>query len=124
MGLVEAFDLDRTSVPRIATAFGGGMGGTGEACGALIGAFMAFGLKFGRDRADDLDAKAAAGGRARELLRAFQAEFGRVRCIELTGCDMSTPEGMARAKELDLHMSFCPKFVEFAAREAAGLLDT
>ncbi len=123
LGLVEAFDLDRTCAPRIATGFGGGMGGCGEVCGALVGALMAFGLKFGRERPDDLDAKVATGARARDLLRAFEAEFGTIQCIGLTHCDMTTPEGMAKAQELDLHNKLCPKFVKFAAREASRLLD-
>ena len=43
--------------------------------------------------------------------------------IALTECDMRTPEGMARAKELDLHNKLCPKFVAFAAEAAQRLIE-
>jgi C_GCAxxG_C_C family probable redox protein len=41
------FDLDRDSVLKIASAFGGGMGGQGEVCGAVSAAFMILGLRYG-----------------------------------------------------------------------------
>ena len=111
-------------MPRIATAFSAGVARHGEICGALIGAAMALGLRFGREDPKDAATRDALLARMDRLLRAFEAEYGTVRCIELTGCDMTTPEGLAKSVELDLHHVVCPKFVEFAAREASRLLDT
>src|SRR5512136_28960 len=37
-------------IPKIATAFGGGIGRRGSLCGALTGAIMAIGLKHGTDK--------------------------------------------------------------------------
>lgn len=122
-GLLAAQGRWHDSVPRIATGFGGGMGGCGETCGALIGAIMAIGLKHGRSKGSDLERKTRTGGLVAELLRAFRAEFGSVRCIELTGVDMSTPEGTAEAQARRLHDDFCPKFVAFAAEKTAELLN-
>lgn len=123
MGLVEAFEMDCPCSPRIATAFGGGMGGCGEVCGALTGAMMALGLKFGRDSAADLDAKALTYGKVRELFAAFREKFGSIQCFDLIGIDLTTPEGLQKATELDLHNNVCPDFVAFAAEEAARLLE-
>ena len=122
LGLVEAAGMSCDCVPRIATGFGGGMGGCGEACGALTGAVMALGLKFGRESADDIEAKTALGTKVRTLVEAFEKEFGSVRCIDLTECDMRTPEGMEIAKQRKLHTDFCPKFVAFAADMASELM--
>jgi len=124
MGVASAEGLDCNCIPRIATGFGGGIGGWGEVCGALTGAVMAFGLKYGRESAEDTDSKNAVGALVRKLFEAFEKEYGTVRCYELTECDMRTPEGMAQAKERDLHNSFCPKFVAFAAEEAQRLIGT
>jgi C_GCAxxG_C_C family probable redox protein len=122
MGLVEALGIEAGNAPRIATAFGAGMACCGEICGALVGAGMVLGLQYGRESAEDLAAKSATYARSQQLVAAFRKEFGSVRCIELTGCDMLTPEGLARSQELDLHGSVCPKFVAFAAEVAEGLL--
>lgn len=124
MGLAEANGLGCNCIPRIATGFGGGIGGWGEVCGALTGAVMAFGLKYGRESAEDLESKNAVAAMVRQLFEAFEKEFGTTRCFDLTECNMRTPEGMARAKELDLHNKFCPKFVSFATEVGQRLIDS
>jgi len=40
-------------IVRAMGAFGGGLGGNGETCGALIGALAVIGLKYGRERAEE-----------------------------------------------------------------------
>ena len=121
MSLVQALDVDVACVPRVATGFGGGVAAHGEICGALVGAVMALGLVFGRDRADDAQAKAATSERVHRLLSPFEERFGSVRCIDLTGCDLLSPEGNALAREKDLHGKVCPQYVGFVAVEAFNL---
>lgn len=122
MGLAEAEGLRCNCIPRIATAFGGGISGQGEVCGALTGAAMALGLRCGRDRADDLEAKSVTYRKVREMHEAFQEKFGSIRCIDLVGFSLMTPEGIARANELDLHNNLCPDFVGFVAEVAERLM--
>jgi C_GCAxxG_C_C family probable redox protein len=122
LGLAEAFGLDCNCSPRIATAFGGGMAGCGKVCGALTGAMMALSLKFGRDVSEDTDAKATTYANVRELSAAFAERFGSIHCFDLIGIDLTTPEGLQRATELDLHNNLCPKYVAFAAEQAAGMI--
>ncbi len=123
LGLVEGHDLKCDCAPRIATGFGGGIAGCGEACGAVTGAIMALGLKYGRERADDLEAKNALYAKVRVLIDAFEKEFGSSRCLDLTGCNMRTPEGLEMAKQRRLHDEFCPRFVAFAVEIASQLID-
>jgi C_GCAxxG_C_C family probable redox protein len=123
LGLAEACELNSDCVPRIATGFGGGMGGCGEACGALVGSIMALGLRYGRERADDVAAKSAVGAKVRTLVEAFEKEFGATRCIDLTECDMRTTEGAEMAAQRKLHSDFCPRFVAFAAEITSQLID-
>jgi C_GCAxxG_C_C family probable redox protein len=123
LGLVEAYKLENACVPRIATGFGAGIGAYGEVCGALSGAVMALGLRFGREDAEDQDKKKALYEKVKTLFAEFEQEFGAIRCLELTGCDMRNPEGMQKAKDLKLHSDFCPKFVAWAAEKTAEILN-
>ena len=52
------------------------MAGCGHVCGALTGAMMALGLKFGRDTAEDTDAKALTYRKVRELFAALKSVKG------------------------------------------------
>ncbi|MCE5198137.1 C-GCAxxG-C-C family protein [bacterium] len=121
--LVQALDLDSNCDPRIATGFGAGLGRWGEVCGAVAGAVMAIGLVYGRTGVDDIDSRERVYPKVNQILQAFEQEFGSIRCLDLTGCDMRTPEGMARSKELDLHGSVCPKFVAFATEAAVRIIN-
>ncbi|NLN75800.1 MAG: C_GCAxxG_C_C family protein [Armatimonadetes bacterium] len=121
LGLLEAHEIDCPVAPRIATGFGGGFGSFGEVCGAISGAVMALGLQFGRDTLD-VEQKAICYNKVRFLMDMFENEFGTVLCAQLTGCEMRTDEGKARAKELNLHNTLCPKFVAFAAECASELI--
>ena len=123
MSLVEALEMDATNVPRIATSFGAGFGRHGEVCGALSGAAIALGFRFGRDNVADVTAKEATYSKVEALLQAFEMEFGTVICRELISCDLRTPEGIERFKAHDLHNTLCRKFVAFAANEGLRLME-
>lgn len=73
---------------KLGNAFGGGMGLMGETCGAVTGAFILLGLRFGAPDAADKAAKA----RTYELVKQFAAEFGErngsITCRELLGFDI------------------------------------
>ena len=123
LGLCEALGIEESCVPRIATGFGAGIGFSGDTCGAVTGAVMAMGLKLGRERAEDQDAKLACYDKVRRLVEEFEREFGNVRCNYLTKCNMRTPEGRAKSVELNLHSNVCPAFVGFAAEVAYRLIE-
>ncbi len=53
----EKIGLDKETALRISGPFGGGMARMGDTCGAVTGAFMAIGLKYGKAKADDYAAK-------------------------------------------------------------------
>lgn len=109
-------------MPRIATGFGAGLARHGEVCGALSGAIMALGLKFGRERGDDNEAKAAIYAKVKQLMEAFEKHFGTISCRELTGCDLMSEEGFKRFASLDMHNQLCPQFVAFAVEEVLAIV--
>jgi len=78
-------------VPRVASGFGGGIGGTGAVCGAVVGGVMAIALEKGRDF--ESEDRLGMWGLAQEFRRRFEAEMGHIGCRELTGADLTTEEG-------------------------------
>lgn len=72
--ILEAFTSEAPrDIPRVASALGGGIGGSHEeACGALTGGVIAIGYLFGRDSVDqNIDA-------TKELAKAYRAEFEKI----------------------------------------------
>ena len=115
--------LDRETALRVAAAFGGGMGRTGETCGAVSGALMVIGLRYGQCAAEDKGAKEKTYELAREFLNRFAARNdGCVKCRELLGYDVGTPEGLQTAREQGLFETLCPKFVRDAAEIVEQLI--
>jgi len=115
----EQFELKQELALRVAGAFGGGMGRMGETCGAVTGAIMVVGLKFGSTTAGDLKARENAYAVVREFVHRFKGRNVSVLCRDLLDCDISTPEGMKRAREEGRIKKTCPKFV----KDAAEILD-
>jgi C_GCAxxG_C_C family probable redox protein len=115
--------LDEVNALKIAGTFGGGMGRTGQTCGAVTGALMALGLKYGATDAADKKSKAQAYARVQEFARHFMVRNGDdLSCKALLGCDISTAAGQQMAQELGLYQSVCPKLVSDAAEIVEELL--
>jgi len=115
--------LDRETALRVAAPFGGGMGRTGETCGAASGALMVIGLKCGQPTAGDKEAKEKTYSLAAEFLNRFAARNnGCVKCRELLGFDVGNPQDQQAAREQGLFETLCPKFVRDAAELVEQLL--
>jgi C_GCAxxG_C_C family probable redox protein len=110
---------EQQNVPRVATAFGGGMGRQGEVCGALTGALMAIGVKHGRD-GPDTERRDRTYMLARSLFSDFISRFGSVICRELTGCNLATEEGMKKFSDERIHYTKCHDFVTFCEEWVKG----
>ena len=114
----EQFGVDCESAFRVATGFGGGMH-IDSVCGAVTGAFMVLGLKYGNVTAEDKESKAKTYEKVMEYTKRFIARNGSVVCKELLGCDISRPDGMKKAQDDGLFDSICPQMV----RDAAEILE-
>jgi C_GCAxxG_C_C family probable redox protein len=119
----EEMGLDKNTALKIAGTFGGGMGRIGQTCGAVTGAIMALGLKYGATEATDKETKDQAYARVQAFAQRFATRNGDdLSCKALLGCDISTPEGQKMAAELGLYKSVCPKLVHDAAEIVEELL--
>ena len=109
------FGISRDLALRIAGPFGGGMGRTGNVCGAVTGAFMVIGLKHTKTDPKDEQAKKIGHDLVREFIKRFEAGHGSIVCRQLLGYDLSAAEGLQKAKDQGLFKTLCPKFVRAAA---------
>lgn len=100
---------------KAAAGFGGGLGRQAQTCGAVNGACIVIGLRYGSVDPADKDAKEFTYHTVREFCRQFRARHKTLQCRELLGCDISTPEGLAVAREKNLFTTQCPRFVGEAA---------
>ena len=112
--------IEQDVVPGIATAFGGGIGGTGSVCGALAGAVMAVGLRLGRRDPKERDAKAYV--LTQELRRRFETTMGHVDCRQLTGMDLSTRDGAKQFYASEVPRTVCMPAVGVAYKNVLELL--
>ncbi|UCF13962.1 MAG: C_GCAxxG_C_C family protein [Phycisphaerales bacterium] len=99
---------------RVSCGFGGGMR-RGDVCGAVTGALMVLGLRFGAQDGSDTSAKAGVYSKLAEFYCQFESRCDSVACRDLLGCDISTPEGMEQATSNNLFKTVCPKMVQAAA---------
>lgn len=110
----EEFGLPKEQALKIGACFGSGMR-KAEVCGACTGALMAFGLKYGDDKA-----------KSNEMCETFLDRFceinGSYICSDLLSCDISTKEGVEYAVENNLFKELCPKMVESAAEIAKDMI--
>ena len=107
--------LEESMALKIAGTFGGGMAGMGETCGAVTGAFMVIGLKYGKAKPEDEEAKRKAYALVKEFVKKFKDKNSSIVCRELLGCDISTPEGVKVFKEKGMISTTCCKLVKDAA---------
>lgn len=108
------------AIPRIATAFGGGLARQGDVCGAVTGGLMVIGLAEGRTR--NTQSREPAYQAGEEFQKRFRAANGALTCRELTGCDMRTQEGRDRFNATNQHER-CVRYVTMAAETAVELVD-
>jgi C_GCAxxG_C_C family probable redox protein len=100
---------------------GGGIAGMGEACGAVTGAALALGLRDYHRVGSDSNTEDPTRDLLKTLLRDFTGEFNTRRCADLTGHDLSTPEGMELFKKSEIR-DRCSLYVGWACDRLAPLL--
>lgn len=117
----EQFGLPREMTFKMATPFGGGIGHTGQVCGAVSGAMMALGLAQGT-AIDDKPQKEACYALVQAFQTRFLARHSAVTCPGLLGLDISDPAELERARAQGLFHTRCPAFVGDAVLITAELL--
>jgi C_GCAxxG_C_C family probable redox protein len=118
--MFEHWNCKNELVPKVATAFGSGIGRCGSVCGALTGGVMAIGTKYGTNE-PSTEKRSNAYDRAREFYRQFERQNGSVLCRELIGLDLSDAKQLKKAHEENVFEKKCTLFVKSAVEILATL---
>ena len=100
--------------------FGVGMGRMQETCGAVTGAFMVIGLKYGKSNPGEEHLKQLSYDLVNKFTEKFKERNGTIKCRDLIGIDISTRERLENARELGIFDTLCVKFV----RDAVEIIET
>jgi C_GCAxxG_C_C family probable redox protein len=106
----------------LARYLGGGLARAGLTCGALTGAALALGVRDRLDPATWSDNAAEGQAQLQQLLDDFSATFGGTDCLELSGCDLRTPEGQERFSKQKIRQVRCVDYVSWVSDRLATLL--
>ncbi len=112
------FGLTADQCAKVAAGFGGGIGRMGNICGALSGAIMIIGLKYGATDPKDKATKMRTYQIVAKAAERFKLHCGSLHCRDLLGFDLSTPEGSLRSQQPGA-FDPCADFV----REAGDILE-
>ena len=115
--------VNEEEIVKMASVLGGGIGRTGHVCGAVSGAVLIIGAKFGSTDNTNVHSKDKAYQKSKELLDKFAAENKTILCKELLGYDISTNEGLKQAREAGVMVQKCPGFVSSAAKILEGIIN-
>ncbi len=106
------YGLDRDKALKLATGFGGGMGGLGRTCGAVTGGYMVIGLKYGMGTNEVIEAKGKTAQIIREFSQRFEDINKSVICKELLDCDLNILGTKGYFTQNELLENRCLKFVK------------
>ncbi|MDR0574203.1 MAG: C-GCAxxG-C-C family protein [Tannerella sp.] len=104
------YGLDTETARKVSACFGGGMWCAG-CCGALTGAFMAVGLKYGHAAPTETDKKDRTLTIMGELRKKFVEKYHATECRHILGHDLSDPDEMQQILDKGLIASICPNVI-------------
>jgi C_GCAxxG_C_C family probable redox protein len=129
--LQEAFGIRDESVFKAAGGLHGGIGGSGDVCGSLLGASLMPGLMFGRGTDEEIFPPGDKKDPTRmvgELYQWFKKEFGTVKCFDLrdkyeeeVALDPSS-KGLSDRERMMRTMAKCDEMAARTAARAAEIL--
>ncbi len=135
LAIQEVCGLRDDVMAKASVGLAGGVGSMRSACGALTGAALALGMKYGRDVSylkgpaeKAIEAEYAALEPVTRLAKWFEREFGSIACRDIRKAFMGTelsreiPWQNEWMKELGIH-EHCCKVVSKTARRAAAMLE-
>lgn len=108
---------------RLTGPFGAGIARRQETCGAVTGALMALGLKYGKGENGTDEDKKRAFNVAQDFIREFETRFGSIVCLKLLdNNNMDTEVGAAAIASKDMFNTRCTAYVKFAVEKTEELL--
>jgi C_GCAxxG_C_C family probable redox protein len=121
------YGLDQNHAVSLATGFGSGIARLGQVCGAVSGACMVIGLKYGSTPSDEpnfQEQKEKTYLLVSDFAENFKERNRSINCSELIGYDLDDPTQHAEAKRLGVFSTLCTKFVRDAVEITEEILNT
>ncbi len=115
----DELGLDNKTAKKIGCGFGAGISRTGNMCGAVSGAIMVIGLKYGKTEPGDDAATDKTRALVRQFISTFTQKNGSVNCTELLGYNLSNADEFETARGKNLFVTKCPDLV----RDAVEILE-
>ena len=118
----EGYGMNRELALKTSSGLGGGFR-LGEICGAVSGAVLVIGLKYGQHIAEDSDSKKNCNSKVIEFMDLFKRKNKSVVCKEILGFDLSIKKEYDQAQNKNLFKTTCVDMVKSAVEtlEELGL---
>lgn len=110
----DKLGLNDKVAKKISCGFGTGCARQSLLCGAVTGAYMVIGLKFGKAEDDQEELKQLTYNNVNQFSDKFKFKFGSLSCYELLGCDLATDGGLMFYDENDLFNRECKNYVKIS----------
>ncbi len=120
--LSQYLNIQSELIPKIATGFGAGIGRHGEVCGALSGAVMGLGLRFGRTIISKTPPDTPPYAFSTNIVNLFVARFGHIRCRDLIGLNLHSEKDRKIYRDQQLWEIRCRDIVRTTTGLAYDLL--
>ena len=99
----DVHGVDRETIAKLSSSFGGGMGRLREVCGGVSGMFMVAGLLYGYNDPKAKEEKADHYTRIQKLAEDFSKENGSIVCRELLGLTEKKQEPTPEARTAEYY---------------------
>ena len=116
----QDYGLDTATACKIAGGLGSGAR-SAELCGAVSGAILVIGLKYGQGTASDADMKLKCNAETEAFVRRFRAANRDIVCRDLLKHDVSTMEGREAAVAKGMFKTRCKTLVASAIEILADM---
>lgn len=120
----DLFGMDEETALKVSAGLGGGVGRSREVCGAVTGAAMLAGMKYGATDGEDSEAKQRTYAVVQQIISEFRKSNPSIVCRELLRLDSQTaadPHPEARTDEYYKKRP-CVELVEDSAKAVEKIL--
>lgn len=106
----EELGISSELANKVSACFGGGMA-KGETCGAVAGALMVIGLKYGQYDEEHMEQKDIMAEKREEFYKKLAQKYPSCLCKDLLKHDISQPGEFEKVLKSGLLFDFCPLLV-------------
>lgn len=119
----EEIGMDKETLLKMGSSFGGGIGGMREVCGAVSGMALVLGLLYGYDNLEDNELKKEHYNLIQQANKLFIEKNGSIICRELLSGEFANAAPAAERTEAYYKKRPCAELVGIAAGIVQNILD-